>query len=177
MGFTQEQKAAVGNAYIAEIKRRIAVRKASKDKLAERVLAEPDVTTAALRLVKRMFKEVEVVTVVNDDAHIYRHGPNAHIVDVKFVHEGKERSLGIDRGLFPVLNEHKAAKDKADKLKSDLCEELEFLSMRAMNPGTVSAFQQHAQRLMAVKPGESISGCLDMIDDFLTSRRGFTCTL
>ncbi len=177
MGFTQEQKANVGNNYLTEIKRRIAVRSASKAKLGADDADKIDLAPRALGLVKRMLKDVTAVSVRNKQASIYRTGPNATIVDMDVTAGGKTIAVGLDCALFPELAAYQEAKAKRDKTKSELCAELEFLSLRAMNPGTASAFQQHAQRLMAVKPGESIKGANDLIDDFLASRRGFTCTL
>lgn len=193
MGFTQDQKAAIGNHYIAEIKARIDTRTKAKDRLG--AVPSPDdeddtdgpaskekaINIVAARVAKRLVPSFKGVP--KAWAHSEYVGGNstpgiwmeieAHRV---FIPETLAPELQKLREAKKKLREAKKAKDD---LKGQLCQEIEFLTKKALAPSTVAAFQAHAGRLLAPKAKDTIAPTTvrALLDDFLVSKRDFVCTL
>ena len=181
MPITSDQRAIIGNAYIAEIKRRIDVRSKSKALLPEPILTE-GLRSSALpsieKLIRRINKNASDIVIVSVSTSLHCHGPNESVVHVRFRDHGKVLSVAFDRALVPeVAGVDQNNKDLAAKRKA-LCVELEFLTTNAIAASCVAGFQAHASRLLSVaKDVDPTRPALALVDDFLTSRRGFSCTL
>jgi len=181
MGITQDQKAEAGNSYITEIKRRIDVRSKAKALVPEpkdtdglKLTAMPTVA----RLAKRLHRQASDIVIRSIDSALYRTGPNARVVDVEFKIEGQAFTAAFDRKMIPEIIEYEAHNTKVSDQKKVLCAELEFLTTTALAPSVVAAFQSHAARLISAEKDAKVDKkAVALIDDFLTSRRGFTCTL
>lgn len=182
MTFTSDQKADAGNAYITEIKRRIDVRSKAKALVPESKGVEEIKGTAlptVVKLVKRLHREASDTIIRSMDTSLYRSGhPNARVVDVDYKINGHMFSIGIDRKMVPEIAAYDAHNAEVSEKKRALCAELEFLATTALAPSVVAGFQAHASRLISVGKGVVVDKmAVALIDDFLTSRRGFTCAI
>jgi hypothetical protein len=175
MPINQANRAAVGSWYIAEIQRRIKVRKEA----AERAKAEPDAREKVIRSAGEASAKLHRLGTVLAAAIVdHKRDPvtDEYVSKLQVV-STDGISVRIPLRLLPKL----AASLEAIKAPRDLarkaCEEASFLTGMLGN-AAIAGFQSYVSKLHAepsTMPGPATLG--KMLDDYLTSRRPASCAL
>lgn len=178
MPLSHAHKANAGAAYLEEIKRRISIRTASKNEAdAAAKVAKERATAAEATLLEevaaRWGKRLRLPGVVRAIRGNEYTSQSGHVPGAWLHFEGAAVFMpdALDAQLAKKTKEQSAA----EKLKGDLCTELEFLH-RQLSPASVAAFQAHASRMIAKTTDATIGKeAVALVDDFLAGRRTYAC--
>lgn len=170
MPITHDQKATVGQLFLAEIERRVELREKAKKELPQAPSQDEIAKGLTEDLEKRFPGITSVLGPVTQLSSDYR--PR-----VEF-----KSGIEIDLNNRVPLPTHKAlneSNDKTGKRRRRLCEELELL--HALKSGnTVAGFQSYVARLWSPADKTDLlprTVFTAHFDAFCDSKRGFTCSL
>ncbi len=183
MPTTHEQKADIGQRYMAEIKRRIDVRNAAHKSAADQAAALslqssdgygcPELEKIALKVAKAHRFATVGATIASE----YRRGEHEDFLHL-YGRDGSKLRLPIakrpDLADIVKLQERRT---ELDKRRSDICDEIQILK-GALAPAQVASFQAHASRLWAPNgKADTMPEALFKVtlDDFLTGKRPAVC--
>ena len=176
MSITAEQKADIGNRYLAAIQARTKIRVDAKKKKADAEFEalKLDLNKMAVDwLKKHKLGEITEFSVQLDSC--YRSGPNILCLQIKTPVGDFEPA----RSMFPAITTHDAARTKLSNLRGELCAEIEFLHT-LVAPSRVAEFQIHASRLWAPESKAVFIGEValrQLIEGFVDAKRTVTCKI
>ena len=166
MTITHDQKAAIGQAFLTELDRRISLREAAKKTL---------VNSTALEKYAAVEKDLETLLPKHTLGKV-SNVSGYHDVDITL---GKIELRNVP---FPKVPAYRALHEqdkKNDDKRQKLCNELAFL--HGLKGGsTVGAFQSYVARLWAPTSKDEVlprSTFNTQFEAFADSKRGFTCAL
>lgn len=172
MTINQEQKADIGNRYLEEINRRIAIRNKAKSELPQEVsMRRKEVIDNGNADIKSLGVDTGGFKLQEVEFNDYKDKTIDFIC-------GKLRINGVPLAQCKNLDVLLRPQILAKKTRAAICQELEFLDDRKSG-GSVGEFQSYVSRLVTLKKGESVpDGAFKrFIDDYLASKRNFTCSL
>jgi hypothetical protein len=179
MPFTHEQKCDAGQRLLAEVNRRIDVRKKAKE-IADNIAGGLAHDRAELikgcseRWLKTHKITAPLFKPADEDSHHLR---ERYTPCLRMATETGCYSVNLAE--FPAFEQNTADTKAAAKRKQELCAEIEFLHC-LLAPNVVAAFQSHVARLVSLPHKDSRIGESELrpiIEGFIDSRRPVVCTL
>lgn len=177
MPITHEQKADLGQRYVKEIKRRIAVRdkamKVASWSVEDDEGEEVQTRQSPVDVIARTIAKKHKIPFVSCKIDSTWRGGKYHKT-CKIAGDGFELVVPFES--YPALINAAEIKDSADKLRKDLCQELEFLHT-ASDAAHISAFQTYVSRVWAPRKDERLAEGQfgEFVNDYLLSKHTFVC--